>query len=234
MSISFVAAGTFTLVGGTSVTPPLPTHQTDDFLIAFAIRDADAGAGLEWTTATPGWTRLDDFFTSVNRPRRAAIFYKKAASASETDPTLETTDESLGAGTLVLRGQDLTTPWDVTFSAGSHRAEDQNNDTPTNPAITTVTDAALVLLFALGHQFGGTWVEPSGYTLRSSGNGTGGFNVHGVATKEVTSAGAETPGAWQNTGGAASLDSILYTLAVRPATGGPTGPVGTVVTYDVS
>lgn len=119
-------------------------------------------------------------------------------------------------GCLLLRSVNAT-PIDATAT----KVEAQNGGQPDSPSITTVTNGALVISIFGGliDSLDATYTEPSGYTKQVDilGDSTYDFGL-GIATKTVTSAGAEDPGAWS---GVTLLSASQYwgaaSLAIRPA-----------------
>ena len=98
---------------GTTRTPVLPTHQSDDILLAIA----HAGQSSTITCGTAGWSLLGTVETSANQS--TAVFWKRATSAAETNPTI--TWGTAGSATNVIsalagrvRGVPATmsTPWE--------------------------------------------------------------------------------------------------------------------------
>lgn len=227
MAITFVAYSESDSAGATALSPAIPTGTTtDDLMLAMCfvgdstlpdgVWDDDGGGGNSWT-------KLIENYSTTGRSAAGAIFYKKATSGSESTPTFtyDATSRTMGAMIMTLRGVDTTTPFDVTYANGSHYVFTENQKSPTAAAITTATNGAWVVIAAgMTHNLD-TWGAPSGYTIR---NGTliANNRTMSFATKEVTTAGVETPGAFSNTDAVNDNESQVYTLAIRPAgTGRP-------------
>ncbi|OHC61430.1 MAG: hypothetical protein A2040_12510 [Rhodocyclales bacterium GWA2_65_19] len=149
-----VAASSITHVGssgsrvaanGASVTPTLPAHQIDDLLLCAATSNDDTAHSV----ATSGWAQVYQVAQGGNGQPRSSMFYKKAASASETNPTItHSGGGGIVAACTAFRGVDTTTPFDVTYAA-SHYADTTNSSNVTSGSMTTVTNGAM-MLFA-GH-----------------------------------------------------------------------------------
>lgn len=77
----FIAAGTAAAtVDGSNVTPTLPSHQTGDILLA-AQKTINTGTPA---VETAGWTQIGS--TTTVGTHKFAWYWKRAASASETNP----------------------------------------------------------------------------------------------------------------------------------------------------
>jgi hypothetical protein len=114
-----VDVSTFTEDGNaTSITVPLPSHNSGDLLILLAAKDTNAGT----TTAPSGWTALEGG-DNANTGHFSYLYYK-LAGVSESDPVLASTDsDQWNALILSIRDVDQTTPIDVSantqFTTGS-------------------------------------------------------------------------------------------------------------------
>lgn len=140
VSITHVAAGAAASAASGNVTPTLPAHQTDDLLVC-AVSSNDTTAH---SVATSGWTQLYQVTTNP----RSSLFYKKALSSSETNPTVtHTAGGGIVAGCSAFRGVDTTTPFDVTYNA-SHTSRTTNTNV-TSGSMTTVSANAMMLF--VGH-----------------------------------------------------------------------------------
>ena len=200
----------------------LPTHATDDLLIAFINTNITAGQTPQFDDdggGGNGWVFVTDKEESLGRDNHCAIYYKIATSASETLPTFKESDSttqcSMHVTTMSFRGVDTTTPLDATTTEYSAVNE---GDTPTSPSITTVTDDAWVLTLCQMNFYASsaTATPPSGYTEIVDG-WTANNNYHLVGYKEVASAGAENPGTWTVTTADTASELMSFTMALRPA-----------------
>jgi len=201
---------------GLTITVPAGTAD-DDFLIAILVESATSAEDPDLET---GFTELFDETYTGGADTRCSVQYRKAASEPANYTFTWTGSGSnlnLNATILSFRGVDTTTPWDVTYVAGTHRTEHLNDNTPTLDAITTVTDLAWVLgLACIGTDGGsGTDTSMTSYTERIEQLQSGG--MHALHSREITTAGVETPGDMTLTGAAAGSDVQTMTLALRPA-----------------
>lgn len=234
MAITFVGAGTpvtddVTAQATGNTFSPHANTLTNDLMIAVIGRDDDNDA---WDDPpATGWTIIAQPANTTGRDYRLLLAYKIATSDSESNVTFTGTNvltniENSGA-ILTFRGVDTASPFDVTYSSASHLLTLQN---VTNPAthvakpITTITDGAVVLLAEHTAAAGVTnSADPTGYTnrLRIINNASG--NVQ-VWTKEVATAGTETPDTAGYTLDDIDADGGIITIAMQPAdAGGITG-----------
>ena len=234
-AISFVAEGNCvdsTTGGDATCDVTKPTGTVDgDMLIAYVFGSRTGGSGTP-TLVEPaggGWTVVTedgDFDGGANRI--IGVYYKIAASegASYTwAATLGTsTANYVGVSIITLRGTG--TQLNVTYSEPSHHVDDGDNLNPDAPDITTATDNAWVVTgMGASHNEITAAGAPSGYTLRSS-NVTMTYNKIMIATKSTTTAGAQSPGVWTNTGTLTNTDSSGITIAVPEASGFPAACAG--------
>jgi hypothetical protein len=221
--ISFVAAANAKPSTGDSVTPAIPTGSTtDDLMIAICSRGGNYGTAswLDDGGGGNGWTRLVTNFTATGRDEVSAIFYK-IHDGSESDPTFSLSDASNAGGAVVIstyRGVDTSTPFDVTYNNTNHYLFSENDGNPASPDITTNTDGAFVVLLLGASQRAGDWGAPTGYTLDSLANTGDSYDRYaGMVYKEITSAGTENPGVWNNVDIYFTAETHAYTLAIKPA-----------------
>lgn len=217
-AISFISASTDRSASDTSVTPSDPASaQEDDLYIGFAFHNSEDGT---WSCPT-SWTEVDNNISAVSGAHTLVCYIKRGGSAPNLTFSYSGTADDIRAVVYAFRGQDTTSPFDVTYSAGSHYQESTNDPTAANPAITTNTNDAVVVLFqALEFSAAGTPGAPSGYTLDSTGHGL--TPQLEMAYKTVTSAGTETPGVWTHTSFNSGDDPLAYTLAIKPSTNAAT------------
>ncbi len=232
MAITFVGAGSVFSGVAYAATPGLPAGITaNDFLFAFcAAPDTSVGDWADDGGDGNGWTQLITNEETTGRDNETAIYYKVAGS-SESAPTFsyDGANDPLTSAILAFRGVDTTTPFDVTYNNANHYAFFENDWTPTPPAITTVTNGAWVIVTAsMGYSNISGFTAPTGYTERAEN--TGANRNMALATKEVASAGTETPGSWGVSGsGMASEESVSYTIALKPAAAGGGGSVPVII-----
>ena len=214
-----VSAGTLTITAPSGIV-------NDDLLVAYLRIDNLGDETVEPFCSPPGgWTLYTNTLTQTEtggRGSASAIFTKKAASEAGNyafTNDLVTTEE-MGGSIVVYSGVDTTTALDVTPSA-SHYSFNIDDTTPTPPAIVTVNNNTMVLIFA-----GSTdptsitdHAVPTGYTERVDVIGNARAN-HAIAEKLIPTATTETPGSYTLTGAGAGVESHGTTIALRPAAAG--------------
>lgn len=238
-AVAFVDHDTVTSTSASSCAMTIPAGAgTGDLMIAFTFYSENATAEV-WDDdggGGQGWTQLDYNSDTIGRDRETAIYYK-VHDGSETDPTFTVGGGSpLSCSLLVYSGNDTTTPFDVVYDSGSHHTAGNDDTTPTNAAITTATDGAMVVLFhAATHDDISASGVPSGYTLRDELVPGSSHNHKQIFVAEllVASATTETPGAWTHTSSPTNVSEFhTYTLAIRPAGAGPSDTCTAPVTGD--
>jgi len=131
------AVGALSATNGTSTTPTLPTHATDDILLCFSL---SRGTSATLSCATSGWTGL----TQVNNGTalRTRVFWKRATSSSETNPTVSNSVTQLVAAFCVSFKNCITSgsPFDNTETSGT-----DTTTTMTAPTITVNTVKSLLI-----------------------------------------------------------------------------------------
>jgi len=154
---SMTADGTVTPVGGGGITiaagtmvaqdsgpdlvVPLPTHSAGDILIVFGYQRATSTPEM---TCSAGWT-LEHAFSSSTAA--TGVFWKVAASSSETDPTLtcdSTATRTFMGVALVIHGADAGNVIDQPDAFQSFAAPSSPFDVSLN-AVTTTNDGSVVL-----------------------------------------------------------------------------------------
>lgn len=224
MTITFVGSDSAEAGSGTAdMTLTLPSHQADDFAIAYGRSDDDVPV---LAISTAGWTELDQRSPTSDRDRSEAVFFRRFTSGSETNPTMTIdTSQEHSFSVHVFRGVDTTTAFDAT--PNFQFTEGTNDTTPTNPAITSATDdACLILLHGATHDdisVAGAPSTPAGMTIGETVLGTA--NDHrGQITAyllDAGTAGTITPTAWTHTSNPTSVsDFSLYSLLLRAAVAG--------------
>ena len=156
-------------------TVTLPTHATGDLLLLFGYQRASSTA-LTITTAT-GWTSIGNAENATSGAIRA--WYKKAASASETNPVvngLSSANVTMLAVAARVQGADADNPIDVTGTAASFAAPGSPFDV-TVSATTTVGAVAQVFSM-VGSVDDNTWAnQTGGWTDPITANETGGTDA---------------------------------------------------------
>lgn len=237
MAITFVgeAEGGNTTSGAFVVNVSAIAGLADgDFVVASLGKFDDDGT----FTAPSGWTIVDEQLSTTGDDQRNCYAYKYLTSVAAEGATWSFGSgiaDPKGAVILAFRGVDSTTPIEatVTGTLGS------SNPTPTAPAITTLTNNAVVVVMmtlvqaaAVVGYVGGA---PSGYTLGGDftvNNGTAEFFT-AMAYKTVATAGVETPGAFTTTGGG-TPEFSARTIALKPAAGGTTHALEGDIALDVA
>ncbi|MFC1648431.1 LamG-like jellyroll fold domain-containing protein [Nanoarchaeota archaeon] len=215
-TITYVNGSTNTEKDVAEITVTAPVGIQDGDFIFVQLNGATSSDRI-WTLPAGFVTINNHSFDSCDTDHAAAIGYKLASGESgDYVFNINASEEGLMVSMIVLRGVDTENPFDVTYDSGLHRDMGCDDITPTNPAITTQTDGAWVILTdSCGYWEPDVWGAPSGYDLREYGHNNGGNTE--IATKEITSAGTETPGPWTNEYGPNNQDYVVYTIAIRPA-----------------
>lgn len=219
MAITFVSANQTSNASQTTLTPSEPASVAqDDIIICLA---AIHSAGGTWTDPAD-FTEIDQEDTAPTYQWTTYVGYKIRGSdaGSGYQFSVSSGAAQIAVSLVAFRGVDLTTPFDVTFVKGSHYVEHDNSVTGAGQPITTATNGAEVVLLQhwSGSVAGFTLLPPSGYTSRSEVLAASRTNF--IVSKNVASAGTETPGVFTTTGSATIHDSSVYTLALRPAGAG--------------
>lgn len=215
--ITHVGTETGSVGNSEDVTVDVPSGVQDgDVLLGFYHNPDDDPL----TVALSGFTQIALIGDATADDHKTGAWYRVASS----EPSSYTFD-STGSGAnqtsamiMALRGVDTSNPLDVAFVQGSHYIK-YTDSSGAPAAITTVTNGAWVVIFTSVPNsttitdFSG----PSGYTQR--GEVIGNNRSAQVVTREIATAGAETPGSITLTGDTGTGDPASITLAIRPATG---------------
>jgi len=220
---SYIDGQTQDAAGALSLTFTMSTitHTTGDLLIAFVKQsenttqrtwDDDGGGGN-------GWTRAVYNRTTGGRDQETAIFWKFAASGSESNPTFTWnttgTTEPMSGSLLVYRGVDTLVPFQ-----GPTYASATNDANPPNPAILVVAINTRVVCFhAATHDDITTVAAPTGFTLRTQvWNGTANdHRNHFTADIERDTVESYTPPDWQHSVSNNTPEYHTYTMALNEA-----------------
>lgn len=249
-AITFVQSDSAWAASGANITVDKPTGTIDDdVMIALCYLDGTDGTGV-WT-APAGWTKIFDYTGTLARDRCLTAFSKVASSegASYTFTNNGPGTANVSGAIIALKGVDTASILDATYVEANHVLDD-DTEPFTSPNITTTTDGSWVLLMqAITHAFCTAGGAPSGYTLRLEQIGTQDGQIL-FATKEVSTAGAETPGDFTSTFSDNSGAASTVALAIKVAPSGgvivtpslatlsnnqAAGPVNlTVTTHDAS
>lgn len=199
------AQGTLNAVTTGTLGVTLPSHLTDDIFIVPVLVNVEATAGT--AAAIPdlaGWTKDQGF---KNDDGEAAIFWKRAASGSETSPTFTRgagwdtgTDTYYGGRAYVIRGCITSgDPWDqFVWSVATVTANDPF------PAVTVSGSERMVVQFFCSFDNSNGGAAPSGWTAGTAATTTtgtdGGFqtyrkdNVSSSTSADSSNAAAGTRG----------------------------------------
>lgn len=144
---------------------------------------------------------------------RLTLFYKVAtgSESGEVDLTMGV-GIPLTASMEIWRGVDTSNVFDASESGPTY-----GNNNPNPPAITTVTDGAVVIAATAARVWGGkTTSQPSGYreSITNTFNRRSGLTT---AWKTIGTAATEDPGSFSYV----NDESTVVTVALRPATAPP-------------
>ena len=224
--------GTFSLVGSVTASVAAAADITPDFsgvvwavndvAIAFLAKSGSAGAVAPDPPA--GWTRIWNLGSVVGSARHSVLYGRVLAAGEDTTPTFPLPGNS-GDATLILSiWRGVLANWgDVAETVTA----DQNSANPTNPAISTVTDkAAVIVMGHITHAGLTAMGPPTGFTAVNSRFL---LNANSLMSYQVKDpAGTVTPGPWNNIGGASSNDYTLVSYALRTAPAAPGGTIGRI------
>lgn len=142
--ISHVGAGSMADASSGNVTPSLPTHQADDILLCAVTSNDNIAHGV----STSGWAEVYQLTRTGSLPR-ASLWWKRASSSSETNPTVTHTGSGgIVANCSAFRGVDTSVAFDVAYASGAKNDTSNDNDIISG-GLTTVTNGAVVLF--VGH-----------------------------------------------------------------------------------
>jgi len=207
VAVTFVGGASAHTTNGANVTITLPTSLQNDVVYVFGGFSRTATPGV----STSGYTNLVDV---INGTLCHLYVGRKIMGA-----TPDTSVTCLGSGNaqdataytaMVFRGEDTTTPEDATTTTANAATGN-----PDPPSITTVTNGAWVLAIGLSAGNNATITGPSGYSNLNTSQDTDTRPINAMgATKEITTAGAENPGAYS---GLPSNSVCSASVAIRPA-----------------
>lgn len=192
--------------GGADFTLTLPEGlRENDVVYVFAGLARAAGGG-----APAGWTVVG---TTDGSTIRTQLLRKVMGQTPDTTILITGTangNDGESAVAIALRGVDIFTPEDTTFTTAT-----ATSTNPDSPSITTLTNRAWVISFAASRVQDATVVAPTGYANQVDilSNQVGDVTTAG-ATKEVATAAAENPDTWTTW---SSAEWVAWSVAVRPA-----------------
>lgn len=210
MAIGTPVVGAVATATAQTIEVALPATVNDGDLLTIHAYFDDNQAG---SNGEAGWNK-DTEVQSFALSDSATYLWTKIAASESGTYTLNFgggADAPIIAFMVAWPGADQTTPMDATSVGTADIGND--SDTAATPAITTVTNNAIVVSQIGANQTTASpGTEPSGYTALAQ-NGT--TQYLGTAYKLVASFGTETPGTWSGLGTGA--DSGGITFAIRPA-----------------
>lgn len=125
MAISLRNAGSWAYAASGSVTPTLPTHASGDMLIVRVAYKSSAIATCAASTATSGWAKIGEYHSGTTNSGNGtgsvavAAFWKIAASAAETNPTIDFSQTVTQVGHVALSYQKGASEiWDTPVGDG--------------------------------------------------------------------------------------------------------------------
>jgi hypothetical protein len=154
--------------GAASVTPAVPTHQTNDILIATAWNE-----NAVMSTSTSGWTLLGSA-SVAGTADEVAYWWKRATSSGTSGPTITAADTDLFAVVSVYRGCITTgTPFESATVIAQNTDDSENEEVYSSTITSTLTDSLLLILGVIGDV--PAWNSsppPTGWTLDDNSSTT--------------------------------------------------------------
>jgi hypothetical protein len=200
---------------GTGASPTTGSEPTGtvqgDVLVALFIVDSTAST----TVGIPaGWTSLYTSVSPSNQFRQNLCYIVRGASA----PSLAFTHSGNSSTyrelyILGFSGCSTSSPIDASANGGYTTGIALN---PDPPAVTAVSNAAMAIAVGInraGSSTCGSWVAPTGYTIRSDNTPA---NDGAIATKLLSVAGSENPSAFSGVASSGSQDAWQATVTLTP------------------
>ena len=215
---SYKSGAVQVITTGDTINVTLESHATDDVIYLFAYEHG-ATVGTHSLTVATGWSELGSSTVTSGRDRRATLYRKVATSASETAPTIATTNtngfDHFLVGQAVVDTVDTTTPEDVASVISNDRFQVVPNITDT---ITPVTaNGSLLSFLGSGELDYLTQGAPTGFTLEDFDFAT----CMICFQADYGATGAKSVGLFTSTiDGSTTNDYMHYTIALRPGAGG--------------
>jgi len=167
-------------------------------------------------TAPTGYTELFDLYGNDTYDVNFSLSYKVMGSTPDTSVTCTGTTGATAVTCLayVWRGVDTSTPLDVTSTS----ATGIDLAIPDAPAITPVTQGAMVLAFGGSSGYDTAVTVPTGYSngVHIAGTDTTNDAVSTAAAKLWSGSGAENPAVWGGWTTSTNNTWIAATVALRP------------------
>ena len=204
--ITLVDTATYTVSGITlaMAKADLSGLANGDLVVIHITMDND----VLWTTNAIGWTRVDELLTTAGNDMASAYLYKFMTDVS-SEPNnwiaIGSTPKAAVAIVTAWRGVDSVAYLDASTTTTSGT----NSGQPDSPDLTTANDGAMIIVSYHGSDPGEVLdfvgVAPSGFATAGYDSVYGGSPRNSVMMAvgylEKASAGLETIGSWQNTGG---------------------------------
>ncbi len=191
-----------------------------DFVLVHYSKDND----LAWTTIATGFTKVDELLTTTGQGMTTGYFYKFMTDVSSEPSTWVFGNRQNKATAVVAtawRGVDTGGYLDASATTTSGTDDGQ----PDSPDITTSNNDAMIIVSYHGADpsnvadFVG--VAPSGFATNGYNSSYGGGPKNSAMTAvgylEKASAGLETIGSWQNTGGLSGTEWHARVFSLVPA-----------------
>lgn len=216
MTITLRGNASNTVAGAGDVTVTLPGGMAEnDIVIAAYMSNSVFDEDMAMTTS--GYTELADLRANDSNDTNLGVFRKRMGGTPDSTAVFAGVGGGLDASAAaveVLIGVDTTTSED----AATTTATGTNSAAVDNPSITTVTDDAWVVAVGACTE-DDIPTAPSGYgDLIEDQRTEFGFTSNiMIATKEITSAGAEDPGVFGGITGDTGDSWCAATVALRPA-----------------
>ncbi len=228
MAISIVSSDHTRVVNNRLATVDLTSVQDDDLILFFGFSDDDT-AGHTWPISA---TEIESLQDATGQDTTIGFAFKKASSEPATAQVdfIDATTIINTAAVIILRGQDLTTAFDVVYVRANHLTKHINTTSPQADTITTLNDNALVLCIHFTPAGGITdMVVPSSgatWTERETNDELGSsFNI---CTAPIGTAGLVTPGSSSHVGLGATDETVTVVLAIRAAAAAGGAPASVI------
>lgn len=195
----------------------------NDVVYVSAMSTTLFGSDLNMAMVTTGYTELADLYANDAQDTNFGVFRKRMGATPDSTAVVDYVgsvfSDNLDAVEHVLIGVDTTTSEDATTTT----ATGIDSGTPNPPSITTATANAWVLACAGSTEGDAVSNPPTNYINLIDIQNASTNNVM-MASREITSPGAEDPGTYADIVGGTDDSWCAATVAVRPAaTGNPTG-----------
>lgn len=204
--------------GVTAITVNLPTGVAEND-VAYGIVMSSQLSDVTCSESSGTWAKLADLYANGSTNDTNFAVFRKVQGASP-DASITMTARVTNGGILgicfALRGVDTTTPEDAVVATDTATGA----TSPNPPEVTSVTNGAWILALAGASDPDVVSNGPTGYTFIESVEQT--VRNAMAAYLEKATAGAEDPGAFTDVTSDADDSWCAATIAVRPASSGPT------------